>query len=350
MALAFKVTGIALISEFAAQICKDAGEGALAEEAAVAGKVAVLALAAVAGRPLPGGAGAVGMKERPALVPWLALLLLLAFLPTVSLAAGDAQTQSLLEALDLGAWQAQAPELPLRELLERFSSGDFSIDLDGLRDAAVQSLLQEVRFSLPLLLRVCALSLLMSVLSRLRLSLVGEDVARVCELVLFLCATLPLAVDFMRLVAKGEKCIGALNGIAQSVLPTMLALLAALGGGSTVTAMQPMVLGAGALSTSLLQNLLLPLVRMTAVLVLVSAMTGENRFSNLVACLRSLCHWALGACFTAFLGLLTVKGLPAGAVDSVAVRTAKYTVDNLVPVVGGCSRTRWIRWWAARWW
>lgn len=275
------------------------------------------------------------MKERPASVPWLALLLLLALLPTACLAAGDAQTQSLLEALDLGAWQAQAPELPLRELLERFSSGDFSIDLDGLRDAAVQSLLQEVRFSLPLLLRVCALSLLMSVLSRLRLSLVGEDVARVCELVLFLCATLPLAVDFMRLVAKGEACIGALNGIAQSVLPTMLALLAALGGGSTVTAMQPMVLGAGALSTSLLQNLLLPLVRMTAVLVLVSAMTGENRFSNLVACLRSLCHWALGACFTAFLGLLTVKGLAAGAVDSVAVRTAKYTVDNLVPVVGG---------------
>ena len=45
VALAFKVTGIALISEFAAQICKDAGEGALAEKAALAGKIAVLALA-----------------------------------------------------------------------------------------------------------------------------------------------------------------------------------------------------------------------------------------------------------------------------------------------------------------
>lgn len=89
----------------------------------------------------------------------------------------------------------------------------------------------------------------------------------------------------------------------------MLALLAALGGGSTVTAMQPMVLSAGALSTSLLQNLLLPLVRMTAVLVLVSAMTGENRFSNLGRLPSQPLPLALGACFTAFLGLLTVKGL-----------------------------------------
>ncbi len=45
LALAFKVTGIALISEFAAQICRDAGEGALAQKAALAGKLSILALA-----------------------------------------------------------------------------------------------------------------------------------------------------------------------------------------------------------------------------------------------------------------------------------------------------------------
>lgn len=45
LALTFKVTGIALISEFAAQICRDAGEGALAQKAALAGKLSILALA-----------------------------------------------------------------------------------------------------------------------------------------------------------------------------------------------------------------------------------------------------------------------------------------------------------------
>ena len=44
-ALVFKVTGIALVSEFACQLCRDAGEGALGAKAALAGKVSVLLLA-----------------------------------------------------------------------------------------------------------------------------------------------------------------------------------------------------------------------------------------------------------------------------------------------------------------
>lgn len=45
VALLVKVTGVALISEFAAQICRDSGEGALAGKAELAGKVAVLSMA-----------------------------------------------------------------------------------------------------------------------------------------------------------------------------------------------------------------------------------------------------------------------------------------------------------------
>lgn len=42
----FRATGIALISEFAAQLCRDAGESALAGRAELAGKAAMAAIAA----------------------------------------------------------------------------------------------------------------------------------------------------------------------------------------------------------------------------------------------------------------------------------------------------------------
>lgn len=45
IALLLKVTGVALISEFAAQICKDAGEDSLGQKAELAGKVTILLMA-----------------------------------------------------------------------------------------------------------------------------------------------------------------------------------------------------------------------------------------------------------------------------------------------------------------
>ena len=38
---------------------------------------------------------------------------------------------------------------------------------------------------------------------------------------------------------------------------------------------------------------------------------------------------------TAFLGVVSMKNLLAASYDSAAVRTARYAVDNLLPVIGG---------------
>lgn len=263
-----------------------------------------------------------------------ALLCLLALFGAPSFAEETAQ-ERLIDSMDLAPWQEQTPEISLHELISRLSRGDLTIDGEQLLETLRTAFFRELRFSLPLLLRACAVSVLTAVLGRLTGAGLDGGAAKVSTLVLFLCAALPLGADFMRLVEKGGQCVSRLDSLAQAILPAMLALLAALGGEATVTAMQPMVLACGAFCTSLIQNLLLPVVRLAALLVLVGAMTGEDRFSGLVGCFRSFCHWALGACFTAFLGLLTVKGLGGGAIDGVSVRTAKYTVDRLVPVVGG---------------
>lgn len=44
LGLVFKITGVALVSELAAQLCRDAGEGALAQKAELAGKLCVTAM------------------------------------------------------------------------------------------------------------------------------------------------------------------------------------------------------------------------------------------------------------------------------------------------------------------
>ena len=45
--------------------------------------------------------------------------------------------------------------------------------------------------------------------------------------------------------------------------------------------------------------------------------------------------WLLGVSFTVFLGAMSLQGVTSASIDGVAIRAAKYAVDNFVPVVGG---------------
>lgn len=245
------------------------------------------------------------------------------------------ETMDLLNGIDTSTWQQQVPQLDVQALLERFASGDFTVDSGMLMELIKASVLQEAAYCLPALIRVMVISLILSILVALRGAFNSDDTARLCELIAFLAAAIPLGLDFMGLVDKGEAAISNMSAIAQSVLPTMIALLASIGAGVSAAAMEPIVLTAGSFIAGFLQNVVLHILRLLAVMVIVNSITDEGRFTRLIKLMKTVINWSLGTCFTVFLGLLAVKGLTGGVFDSVALRAAKYTVDNLVPVVGG---------------
>ena len=80
---------------------------------------------------------------------------------------------------------------------------------------------------------------------------------------------------------------------------------------------------------------LLDLWRTVAVLTMVGGLSGRLRVSKLRRLIRQAADWTLGLGFTVFIGVMTVQGLSAAAVDGVSIRTAKYAMDNFIPVVGG---------------
>lgn len=245
------------------------------------------------------------------------------------------QSLELVEGLDTQSWQQQVSGIDVDATLKRFASGDFSIDGQLLLAMVKEAVFGEVAYCLPALLRVMVISLLLTVLVAFRGAFGSDDTARLVEMIAYLAAAIPLAVDFMALVAKGEQAIGAMVTVAQNVLPSMIALLASVGAGVTVTAMQPVVLTAGSFIASFLQGVVLQVLRFCAMLVLVNSISPNERFTRLIKLMKTFVSWTLGTCFTAFLGVLAVKGIGGGAFDSVAIRAAKYAVDNLVPVVGG---------------
>ena len=59
-----------------------------------------------------------------------------------------------------------------------------------------------------------------------------------------------------------------------------------------------------------------------AVLTMAGGLSDNVRLSRLCRLIRQIANWTLGFGFTVFIGVMSVQGLSAAAVDGVSIRTA----------------------------
>ncbi|MBE5778459.1 MAG: hypothetical protein E7331_03910 [Clostridiales bacterium] len=144
-----------------------------------------------------------------------------------------------------------------------------------------------------------------------------------------------LISDLEEYVKLCNETVGEMAGLMQAIFPLLITLLAAVGGTSSSAFYQPAVMAAAGSMTTLIQNVTLPFAVSVAVLTMADGLSEGIRLSRMRRLFRQVAHWTLGFGFTVFIGVMTVQGVGAAAVDGVSIRTAKYAIDNFVPVVGG---------------
>ena len=144
-----------------------------------------------------------------------------------------------------------------------------------------------------------------------------------------------LVADLQAYVSLCQESVAGMAGLMQALFPLLVTLLAAVGGTASSMFYQPAVMAAAGSMTALVQQVTMPLAAGVAVLTMVSGVTSQLRVGKLRRLFRQAADWTLGLGFTVFIGVMTVQGLGAAAVDGVSIRTAKYAMDNFIPVVGG---------------
>ena len=120
-----------------------------------------------------------------------------------------------------------------------------------------------------------------------------------------------------------------------SMLPMLLTLLTALGGHASSAFLHPMVVAASGSMVFLAQEVILRLVMCTCAVTTINHLSRSVHLTRMAQLLRSAVCWLLGVSFTVFLGAMSLQGVCSASIDGVAIRAAKYAVDNFVPIVGG---------------
>lgn len=119
------------------------------------------------------------------------------------------------------------------------------------------------------------------------------------------------------------------------MLPMLLTLLTALGGSASSAFLHPVVIAASGSMVFLAREVVLRLVMCTCAVTAVNRLSGGAHLTRMAQLLRSAVCWLLGVSFTVFLGAMSLQGICSASIDGVAIRAAKYAVDNFVPIIGG---------------
>ena len=163
----------------------------------------------------------------------------------------------------------------------------------------------------------------------------GGAVSSLGRSVCFMLVLIPVVMCVLADLTHARETITETTRRMEQILPLLLTLLTAVGGSASSAFLHPVVVAASGSMVYLAREVILRLVMCTCAVTTVNHLSDRAHLTRMAHLLRSAVCWLLGVSFTVFLGAMSMQGVCSASIDGVAIRAAKYAVDNFVPVVGG---------------
>ena len=222
--------------------------------------------------------------------------------------------------------------ITLRDALLKMARGEWTISVETLLSLLSQRFLTALTGSWWRITRLLVPALALGVCNALGGKSSGTKLAGYA---CFLLVAAFMVQDLSEQARQATLAVAQMNSGMQRLFPVLLTLLAAVGGSGSAALFQPAVVAAAGAMTTAINRVVLPLATASALVSMVDHLGEEHRFSRLSELLHTAAAWTLGICFTVFLGAIMTQGIHAAVADGVTLRTAKYALDNFIPVVGG---------------
>lgn len=147
-------------------------------------------------------------------------------------------------------------------------------------------------------------------------------------LIIILSKTFLIGID----IAK--ETINELNNFLLVLIPVLSTLLLSAGGVSQVVTLDPIIILLTNIGPTFYLNILIPVILLGFMLQFANNISNNFKISNLIKHTNQIVLWAQGIFITFFISMLTIRGFTAESLDIVTAKTAKFAVDNFVPIVG----------------
>lgn len=153
-----------------------------------------------------------------------------------------------------------------------------------------------------------------------------------------ICSFIIIALCIGSFYQTYESCCETMDIMTKTMeilLPIMIPLLISMGGISSGSIMDPVIIGSVTGFNFIMQHFVIPLVFLSAIFVLINSITEKDYVKKLSVFLRKAALFITGLTITIFSGITAIQGMVTKSADGILMNTARFSIDNFVPIIGG---------------
>lgn len=153
-----------------------------------------------------------------------------------------------------------------------------------------------------------------------------------------ICSFIIIALCIGSFYQTYESCCETMDIMTKTMeilLPIIIPLLISMGGISSGSIMDPVIIGSVTGFNFIMQHFVIPLVFLSAIFVLINSITEKDYVKKLSVFLRKAALFITGLTITIFSGITAIQGMVTKSADGILMNTARFSIDNFVPIIGG---------------
>lgn len=212
--------------------------------------------------------------------------------------------------------------------------GDISIKKVG--KALVGFIFKELATSIKLMSVIVIIAIICALITNLEMAFSNENLSNIAYFACYSLLILIMARSFYSGVDLARVSIERMSNFMLILVPVLIMILFSVGGVAEAAVIDPVIIVSINVASKIFAKVLIPLISMAFVLQFVNNITEEYKIDKLTKLLNQIALWGQGILMTIFIGIMTIRGITSKTLDKVVAKTAKYAVDNFVPVVGKC--------------
>jgi len=213
-------------------------------------------------------------------------------------------------------------------------NGSGGISLSKLIKAVLAYSVRDIISSIKLISMLIIICIICALLTNFQKAFSSEGVTNIAYFACYSVIIMIISKSFYTGVTLARGSIEDISNMMNVLIPALLALLAGTGSVIQSAALDPVILLAISISTTIFKDILIPIIIMTFVLQFVNNLSKDYKIDQLAKLLNQIVMWIQGIVMTIFIGIITIRGINSKSIDEVTAKTAKFAVDNFVPIVG----------------
>lgn len=226
------------------------------------------------------------------------------------------------------------PELADENYLQNLITGNTNIDSQNLLNKILNVFIGEFKTNLSFILKIVGIAILCSILKSIQLNFSDNGVGEIAFYVCYLMVVTLIVTSFTNVVSLCTDTIKQLSNFMNMVVPLIFALMTVTGSLTTISFLQPLILGMIALISFLLNRFVIPVIYLATIIQIVTNISKQIALDKLADLLKKTSLWVMEFSMLIFGGILSLEGTLAASVDGMTTKIAKNVVSSTIPVVG----------------